>query len=143
MKNQYKGLLIMRKENTNKLMFSRVSINRKSALEELYKILECDTIDIQERYINNKIYDFRFDDEYLINGKSQKAENIRAFATQKDQLIEIIFGNLFICGIANEKGEETDLNEEDINNILSAIEYIKNNNDNKNYQALKYSIEEQ
>lgn len=117
MKNQYKGLLIMRKENTNKLMFSRVSINRKSALEELYKILECDTIDIQERYINNKIYDFIFDDEYLINGKSQKAENIRAFATQKDQLIEIIFGNLFICGIANEKGEETDLNEEDINNI--------------------------
>ena len=140
MKTIYKGLLIARKEETNKLIFSRVSINRKNSLKELYKILNCDLIEIQERKINNKIYDFIFDEEFLINGKAQEPQNIIAFATHGNEPIEIIFGNLFICGVANEKGEETDLKEEDINNILNSLTFIKNKVNNEKYQVIKYDI---
>ena len=78
MKSKYKGLLIKRKENTNLLIFEKIEIERLKSLEILYKYLDCDTIDIQERIINNKIYDFIFDDEYLLNGKTEKPQNIIA-----------------------------------------------------------------
>lgn len=54
MKTIYKGLLIQRQENSNRLLFSRISIKRKNALKELYSLLKCDIIDIQERTINGK-----------------------------------------------------------------------------------------
>lgn len=140
MKTIYKGLLIERNQSGN-LLFSRISIKRKSALKELYNALQCDNIEIQERYINNKIYDFIFDGEYMINNKTESAENIRAFSLYNNEIIELIYGNLFICGVADSNGEETDLKESDINNILKAITFIKHEPTNKSYQVLKYDIE--
>lgn len=138
MKNTYKGLLIKRKEGTNQLLFEEIEINRNKSLEELYQYLDCSTIDIQTRYINNRLYDFIFDDEYIINGKAQDPNKAVAIGSQKAELLEIIFGTLFICGLADEEGRETDLTQEDIFNITHAIRYFYNTKAKKSYQTINY-----
>ena len=139
MKNYYKALLIKRFKD-NDLIFERLEINRESSLKELYKYLECDTIDIQERKINGKIYDFIIDDEFLINGKANKPENLTAFYEDNNEIKELIFSNLIICGQADDNGKETDLNEEDITSILKSLVYIRNKTNNEFYRVLKYDI---
>ena len=144
MEDTIKGLLIKRKENTNKLIFSNVEIDRKNALETYYKMLDCETIDIQERYINNKIYDFIIDDEYLINGKADKEQEIIAIGTRKGEILELIYHALLIVGIANNKGEETDLTNNDIDNILikGLGQATSRKTDNK-YQIIGYTFEKE
>lgn len=139
MKNFYKALLI-KPYKENDLIFERVKVHRNNSLKQLYELLNCERIDIQERKINNKIYDFIFDDEYMINGKSEQAENITAFSEHNGQIIEIIFSNLIICGVADDEGKETDLNEENIKEILNSLVFIKNKTNNEHYRVLKYDI---
>ena len=135
-----KALKIARKENTNDLIFERLEIVRDNELNTFYKELNCNEIDIQERFINGKLYDFVFDGEYMINGKSQEPKNAVAFGTRNGELLKIIFGNLIICGTADQNGAETDLNESDINNILTAIQYLISA-DNTRLQAINYTFE--
>ena len=142
MKNYYKGLLIKRQKNTNKLLFQRVEIDRKKSLDLLYMFLECETIDIQERYINNKIYDFIIDDEFLLNGKSEKKENIIAVGNKNNKILEAIFYSLLIVGKADENGKETDLTESDIDNILNSLVYVENQTTKEKYQVINYTFEE-
>lgn len=115
----YKGLLIKRNLETKNLDFKSVEIDRDKSLETLHDLLECDTIDIQERIINNKIYDFIIDDEYLLNGKSDKISELIAVGLDNGEILEEIYHSLIICGQANENGEETDITEEDIKTILN------------------------
>ena len=115
----YKGLLIERIKDKKNLQFSIVEINRAKSLQDLYGALNCKIIDIQERVINNKYYDFIFDDEFLLNMKD-KTDAV-AFGTRNGEILEVIFGKLFICGLADETGQETSLNDNDIENILNSI----------------------
>ena len=110
-------------------------------LDNLYKLLECSTIDIQVRYIDGKPYDLIFDDEYMINGKSQEPKNCVALGTRKDEILEAIFGNLLICGIANDKGEETSLNDYDIKAIYKS-QKIAQTNDKNELAIINYHFEE-
>lgn len=141
MKTKYKGLLIKRKEGTNQLICEEIKINRKKSLEELYQYLDCSNIDIQERYINNQLYDFIFDDEYLINDKAKEPSKAVAIGSQKTKLLEIIYGSLFICGLANENGQETDLKSQDINNILNSLIFVENKTNGERYQVINYNFE--
>ena len=141
-KEMLKALKVARKDGTNELIFEKLEIVRDNELATYYKEIKCDTIDIQERYINNVLYDFIIDDEYLLNGKSQQPKNAVAFGTRNGELLEIIFGNYIICGIADDNGKETDLNDDDIENILSAIQYLIAPNGDK-YQAINYTFEKE
>lgn len=139
MANSIRALIIKRKKNSNLLSVEDSVFF--DTIENLYKLLECDRIDIQERYINGKIYDFIFDDEYLINGKSQEPRNAIAMGIYKGDIQEIIFYSLIICGNANDKGEETALNDEDIKNILSSVKIAETNTGDK-LQIIAYDFEE-
>ena len=136
----YKGLLIRRKDKSKYLIFEKVEIARANSLEQLYFYLRCDNIDIQERYINNKIYDFIFDGEYLINGKSQEPQNAVAMGEYNGKLQEVIFSDLLIVGVADQNGAETSLKESDINNILKSLLFVEHSPTNKHYQCLRYTI---
>lgn len=139
MANSIRALLLKRNQKTKQLIIEDMVFI--DTLDNLYKLLECKTIDIQVRYINGKPYDLIFDDEYLINGKSQEPLNVVALGTRNNDILEAIFGNLIICGIANDKGEETSLNENDIKAIYKA-QKIAETNDKKTITILSYNFEE-
>ena len=117
-------------------------------LDNLYKLLDCSTIDIQVRYINGKAYDFIFDDEYLLNGKSEQPQNAVALGIdhtgnlqKKGDIVEVIYGRLIVCGLADTNGQETDLTKDDLISIYTAICYAQDNKDHK-LKMLKYGFEE-
>lgn len=148
----YKALLIERKpneegepaEDRNRLLFSLIDINRTKALQELYKHLKCDTIDIQERYINGRVYDFIIDDEYMLNGKSKEPINCIALGNRKGQILEVIFGALIICGLADEDGAETSLTERDLENIIDhGRTYARNSKTGEAYEVINYTFEDE
>lgn len=139
--NSYNALLIKRKNKSNNLIFERLNIQYKGELEQLYKYLNCTDIDIQERVINNKIFDFIFDGEYLINGKSQNYKNAVAIGTKNGEPLEIIYGHLIICGCGSENGYETSLTETDINDILKASADIEHIPTKSKYQMINYCFE--
>lgn len=140
-KGKLRALLIERDKESNELVFDVLEINRAIALNEYYKYLECDTIDIQERYINGKVYDFIFDDEYLINGKAKEPVNMVAFGILDDKLQELIFGKLIICNIADENGEEVSLEDEDLENIIfNGQGQLSNNKNGNKYFAIQYAF---
>ena len=145
----------MKDKPLHALLFKRLKNNDLSIedtifidnLDNFYKLLECERIDIQERYINGKIYDFIFDDEYLINGKSEKPQNAVAIGIdhngtiqKKGDILEVIFGHLIVCGKA-ENGEETDLNKEDLISIYNAL-CIATDDKGHKLKMLKYGFDE-
>lgn len=138
----YTGLLIERKKGEdNRLIFSLIDINRDNSLAELYEALKCDTIDIQERYINGKIYDFIIDDEYLINGKAQEPRNAVAIGTHEGKIQEVIYGSLFICRQADKNGAERSLNDEDIGDIIEhGRMWAENEKNGHQYEMIGYTF---
>lgn len=86
---------------------SPVVIESENALEQYYKLLDCDLIDITERKIGGKYYDIICDDEGLLK------DNAIPSAIDKDQK-PMLVGNLLICNIADEEGNEVELKAEDI-----------------------------
>ena len=89
-----------------------------SELEDYYRLIGCDCIDIVARKIGNKYFEIICDDEGLLK------ENPRISAVDKNMKPALI-GNLLIAGPVDEDGELTSLSDEDISiikdNILSAI----------------------
>lgn len=144
----YKGLLIQRKKDKEaegyRLIISLIDINRDKSLDDLYEALDCRTIDIQERYIAGRLYDFIFDDEYLINGKSAEPSNCIALGTRKGRILEAIYGRLFICGQADQEGAERSLTDEDISHILEAGRIIaENQKTGEPYELIGYTFEDE
>ena len=145
MANSIRALLIKRNKKNNSLIIEDMVFI--DTLDNLYKLLECELIEIQERLINGKLYDFIFDEEYLLNGKSQEPTNAVAFGIddkgtiqKKGDILEVIFGNLIICGIANDKGEETSLNEEDIKAIYKS-QAIAKTTKGEQLNIIKYTFD--
>lgn len=91
-----------------------VMIESENALEQYYKLLDCEIIDIAERKIGDKYYDIICDDEGLLKGDAIPS------AINKDKE-PMLVGNLLICNLADEEGEEVGLEPEDLVNITEHL----------------------
>lgn len=87
-------------------------------LEDYYRLMEIDTIDIVARKINGKYYDIICDDEALL--KENPIPTV--LDTEKQPMI---FGNIIIAGLADETGNMTDLTDEDIERITESLGIIR------------------
>ena len=90
-------------------------------MEDYYKLIDCETIDIVNRDINGNCYDIICDDEGTFK------ENPRISAID-DMWQPMLVGNLIICGTANEEGNMTDLSDKDIDFIMENIQRIPTRN---------------
>lgn len=88
-------------------------INFEDNLDDLYRLTECDCIDIPTRQIGDKYYNFVCDDEGLL----KENPTVTAYDTNDEPML---VGNLLICN-DNDNGELTGLNAQDIFNILSHL----------------------
>jgi len=89
-----------------------------SELEDYYRLMEVDIIDIVARKINGKYYDIICDDEGLL--KEQPIPTV--FDTEKQPML---FGNIIIAGLADEEGNMTDLTDEDIVRITNSLGIVR------------------
>lgn len=98
--------------------------------DEYCKVLNCNCIDYVTRLINNKKYVIICDYNGLL-----KANRIPSSVTFKDDhIIEVIYGNIFICKSTN-YGNLVSLSEKDIKEIIECKGYI-----NGKYLALKADL---
>jgi len=87
-------------------------------LEDYYRLMEVDIIDIVAREINGKYYDIICDDEGLLKEKPIPT----VFDTNKQPML---CGNIIIAGLADETGYMTDLSNEDIDRICNSIGVVR------------------
>lgn len=88
-------------------------LETEGGLQEWYRLIKCDLIDIVSRKIGGRYYDIICDDEGLYK---ERAKPTALDADQQPQLV----GNLVICNTDGE-GNETTLTDEDISHILKHI----------------------
>ena len=81
-------------------------IDTAGGLEEWRRLLQCQIIDIQERYIEGRPFDFICDDEAGLKA------GCKVSGLNKDLQPELL-GNLVICK-CDDEGHEIGLNKEDI-----------------------------
>lgn len=106
---------------------SAEAISAEDKLDVWYTLLDCRCIDIIVRKIGNKYYNIICDDEALL-----KSEPVpRAICGNAR---EILFGNLFICGQAEDE-DLMSLTDEDVENVKQQIVSHP-----KLGQILKYNI---
>ena len=84
-------------------------------LQTLYKMLGCNVIDIITRDICKKPFDFIVDDEGLM--KDENFLTALSLGNAKEEL----YGNILICGIADENGDLTDISGMDLGRIVPHI----------------------
>ena len=106
--NELRGFLI--KTNGE---CTEARIDREHELEELYRVCECNTIDIVSRKIAGDYYDITCDDEALL-----KTEPVFT-AVSKDNYL-MLCGNLFITR-NNAAGELADLTDDDVLRIQHSL----------------------
>ena len=98
-------------------------IKTEGGLDEWYRLINCDLIDVQVHTIEGKPFDFICDDEALFK------EGGKVSALDKDQQ-PVMVGNLVICN-CDDEGRETGLQKRDIELlkhhicILSATQELK------------------
>ena len=91
-----------------------VTVVEVNGLQDYYRLIGCDLIDIANREIRGERFDIICDDEGLLKAEPQvSAVNGRGEAMLVD--------NLIICGEADAEGKETSLTEEDIIHIRQSI----------------------
>ena len=78
-------------------------------LENIYKLLDVDLIDVATRKIGDRVHDFIVDDEGLLKGGAIPS----VLDTNKEPML---VGNVLIVN-SNEEGEFTSLTDEDIENL--------------------------
>lgn len=105
--------------NTNKIR----AVKTKADLDDLYRLIECNTIDIVTRQIGNKVFDIVVDDEGLLK-EDAKISAVDDFGEP------MLFGNLlFFHNDGN--GNFTELNEDDIECIRKHTRTIIDSNSEK------------
>lgn len=104
--------------NTNKVR----AVKTKGDLDDLYRLIECNTIDIVTRQIGNKVFDIVVDDEGLL------VENAKISAVD-DFGEPMLFGNLLFFN-NDGNGNLTELSEADIKCIRKHTRTITDS-DNK------------
>ena len=85
-----------------------------STLDEYYKLVDCNTVDIVYYKIGLKYYNIICDDEGLLK------DNVRVSAFNK-QMHPILVGNLLIFGDTDDSGELTSLTDKDMIHIKEKI----------------------
>ena len=88
-------------------------VETEGGLDEWYRLLRCDLIDIVYREIGGKYYDIIADDEGLIKPRAK----VTAIDKKGDFML---VGNLVICNYDGEGGEAS-LTEEDIQRIKEQL----------------------
>ena len=83
-------------------------------LANIYKYLNCQTIDIITRYIGNDRFNIVVDDEGAL-----KSNNILTGLELNGN--EHLMGNILIVGLVDQNGDNTNLTENDILNINKRI----------------------
>lgn len=86
-------------------------------LHNIYKTIECSTIDIIKRSIKGRPLEFIVDDEYLL---TDKPKNAPTGIYAKSPLLEQIYGAFLITGPGDQEGNLTDLSNKDIEAIMGA-----------------------
>lgn len=100
-----------------------------NGLEDYYRLMEVEIIDIVTRKINGKYYDIICDDEGLLKDKPIPT----VFDTNREPMI---VGNIIIAGLADEDGNMTDLTDEDIVAINASLGIVRFNNGTKHLCVL-------
>lgn len=103
-----KGVLINVKDSKIEI------VNIIPCLDEYYRLINCDTIDIATRFINGKLFDFIVDDEGLLKDE--------VYISAVDKSYEpMLAGNLLIVNGCDDDGELVSLTDNDIEHILDNI----------------------
>lgn len=115
-----KGILIDTTKPKNEIKehdFEQVK-DATENLHNIYKMLNCDCIDVVERKFGKNVYDIYCDDEALLKGGTP----ILAIATynQNNVLVEQIVGNVFICKHDGQGGMQA-LTPKECSEILNEI----------------------
>ena len=108
-----RGLLL--DVNNNKVEV--IQSEKDFELEEYYRFLDCDTIDIVRRKIGSRYYDIVCDDEGLLKS------GYKVSAVDRN-MNGMLVGNLFIRGQARD-GEMTNLRPLDIDYIMERIVFVQ------------------
>lgn len=117
MKNIIDVVKISRTGEDNRFLKVEFIKDYDDTLDNLYKDVDCRTIDIITRGIEGKPFNIVCDDEALLNGK---AENNLPTAIFEEPMGEQLYGNLLITGLGDNEGNLTGLTEEDYKLIKRA-----------------------
>lgn len=104
------GILV----NVDNQTIDKAELPMNHTLDDIYKMLKCEVIDIVERKVGEKCFDFIVDDNGLLKPDRKVAVAVRQ---KKFGVCEELVGNVFICS-HNDDGELLSISEQD-------IEYIK------------------
>lgn len=105
-----KAILLSTQENTARVV-------SPEGLDDYYRLIGCDCIDIVTRKIGRKVYDIIVDDEGLL-----KDDPVISAIDNLGRVM--LVGSLIICGLADEEGELTDLTPKDIEYIRKRIQTL-------------------
>lgn len=86
----------------------------ESNLDTYYSEIGCDCIEIPERCIGGKLFNIICDDEGLLKDRPIPSALGNGYK-------EVIFGNLIVCGLADDDGELTGITDEDVQLIRDNI----------------------
>lgn len=92
-------------------------IETPGGLNEWYRLIGCELIDIQARTIAGREYDIITDDEALYK------QGAKVSGIDKNQQPQLV-GNLVICK-CDDQGNETGLSDEDIAHLMKHIAILK------------------
>lgn len=92
-------------------------LNVKDELDEFYRLLHCDCIDIVERTVAGRQFTFIVDDEGLLKDSPK-------IAALDDTWGPMLVGNLLVCHTDFDSGELTALSNDDLIHLHSHIKTI-------------------
>ena len=95
-----------------------IEIDDRDNLDELYRLINCNSIDVTYRQFDKKIFAVVCDD----NGKLKNDSITSAITMRANQPIRTdLVGNLIVTGYPNDEGDFTSLSDEDIKTILRNV----------------------
>ena len=102
---------------------SVIEISKKdnSFLDDMYKHLECDTVDVAERKVDGKYFDFWVDDNGLF--KDKLFTSCYNLENKEGYCHEVLCGNILIAN-HDEEGKTTSLSEDDIKLIFKNLKRL-------------------
>lgn len=149
MENKIKFILINPFDRNHNSNGEVIEINPK--LDEYYRLLDCKTIDVTQRYIGGRLYDIIVDDEGLL----KEPNKIKTSCINPASYIEgntyrcndFLVGKVLISKYDEENEKHLTLTDEDIKNIQSNIKnnvlimYYKENEEAEiNFEAHKHEL---
>lgn len=114
-----RGVLVSVNEHANNSIKEHYFARHENDLYDIYAMLKCTCIDVQERTIGTRKYDIYLDDE----GRFKSVQIPSVVTTRDNKIVEIIVGNVFICASDNE-GDMKSLTEEEVQEVINSIKNV-------------------